>query len=360
MTRSLPPTAALLAALILPAACVTTPEVVARDLQPKPNFFLRGTGMDQDPSPYLGRFVPDDATPATIDEAAAMQLTCTKHIRVRKVPAAGITFDEYLSAGTSASGWLGLQEAGAKASASRSRVVRVRYTTTEKWIADIVDPAAFDACCQRASGQCTKRMIGEFVAGTGAIYAADEHSASGGVQTPEGGAEVKDGVQWRRMLQFQQPAFFAFKLTNVGPKPQEALCDGAWDSRVPSSSQGYLFVGVSDWLESDRLAREAAMGDARLQVVRYLGEQIAEGKLRTEHIGGRVGALKAALQEDKTVTRAAAGVARYVKDRCWKDDSHQGPEGWRYHAKVLAFLPNASVEEAAAAVEQVVPEHRVE
>ncbi len=326
---------------LLASACGTSRPTIddSRDLaaalEAKPNFFLRGSGLDQDPSAYLGRFVPDDATAQTVDEAAAMRLACSQFFTVRKVPAGNVELDEYFTAGTSAAASLGLPAMGLSASAEQGRVVRVRYRLTEKWIADLADPAGFEACCKRAGDQCTRRVIGEFLAGAGEILTTASQSLGAGASHTTGAAEIKDGVAWSRSVRFTEPVFFAFRVTEnrfTGP----GTCAGNWADEPPRSAQGRYFVGVSDWLESERVARDQAMFDARRQVVRFLGERIAQG-----------GVADARLSDDAFVRRSSEALAKHLKDECWKPEQYQGPEGWRYRARVLTFVPEAEVTGAA-------------
>ena len=319
---------------------------------PKPNFHLR-TSIDQDPSTYLGRFVPADVDPNMIDDSEAMQLSCSRFFTIKKIPAAGIEYDEYFQASVGASASIGIPEVKLAVSAGRGKVVRIKYTATEKWVAHLDDPAGFEACCKQAPDQCTGTYLGEFLAGTGVIYAMayekSEAGISGSIKGIPAEADFKDGVTWRRAIAFTQPAFFAFKTTRTPYKTSGGaeMCGEAWDVTVPKSSQGYFFVGVSDWVQSERVARDQASLNARRQVVHFLGEEIRQGGIRRELTGGAIDALETKMKDDSVVDRASAGVARFVKDECWKPEKAQGPNGWRYQAKVLTFIPKSEVEAAA-------------
>jgi hypothetical protein len=123
----------------------------------------------------------------------------------------------------------------------------------------------------------------------------------------------------------------------------------------PRSAQGQHFVGVSEVLDSERAAREAALLDARTQVVRWLGESITTGTLRVQTTTGVGGHLTTALQQQTTLTAAAAGVATLVKDQAWCVEAIGTPAGYRYVAKVLAFLPDGASVPAAEAVLRAAP-----
>ena len=319
---------------------------------PKPNFYLR-TSIDQDPSVYLGRFVPEGTDVRSIDDSEAMQLSCSRFFSIKKIPAAGIEYDEYFRASVAAGASIGIPEVKFAVSADRGKLVRIQYTQTEKWVAHLEDPAGFEACCKAAPDQCTGTYVGEFLAGTGIIYAMayerSEAGVSGNIKGVPADAKFKDGIYWRRAIAFSQPAFFAFKTTKTPHKTSggEAMCGKAWDVTIPKSSQGYFFVGVSEWVQSERVARDQASFDARRQVIRFLGEQIRQGGVRREFTSGAIDALETKLKDDSVVDRTSAGLARFVKDECWKPEKTQGPNGWRYQAKVLTFIPKSEIEAAA-------------
>ena len=137
-------------AVALAACGGTTPRPVLAPttVRPKANFFLR-TGFDTDPSVYLGRFVPDAVAAGDIDDANAQRTTCSQFFTLRKVNGGGVTYDEYFGASEAASAGLSLPvndvPVTAQASHQSGRVVRVQYRLTDKWIADLTDPAAYDA-----------------------------------------------------------------------------------------------------------------------------------------------------------------------------------------------------------------------
>ncbi len=317
------------------------------------NVHLR-SAMDADPSVYLGRFVSDDAPASSIDEAMAAKLACSTHFTVRKVDAGGVEFDHVYQASSQAFAGLNIPQSvpiTASARGESTQVVRVRYELTDKWVADLADPAAYAECCRRQPDQCSGRVVGEFLGGVGTIYYAASSSAEGGLSVKVAGVEVKDGVAWKQATAFgkRKPVFFAFKLTSTANAPA-AAANNDWDVRPPVSPTGRYFVGVSDWIGSERVAREQALADARGQVVRFLGERISEDVKLRETIGGDVSKLTATLASKKSGSRASEGVARFVKDERWKPESTQGPDGMRYRAKVLAFIANAEIQAAAAAL----------
>lgn len=318
------------------------------------NVYLR-SAMDADPSVYLGRFVADATPAASIDEAGAAKLACSTHFTVRKVDAGGVEFDHVYQASTQAAAGLSIPDAvpiSAQVGGSDARMVRIRYELTDKWVADLKDPAAYAECCRRQPDQCSGRVVGEFLGGVGTIYYAASAAGGAGVSVPGAGLEIKDGVAWKQATKFgkRTPVFFAFKLTKtaVGATATD------WDTHPPVSQTGHYFVGVSEWINSERMARDQALADARGQVVRFLGERISEDVKLAETLGGDAGNLKATFAQAKTGSRVSAGVAEFVKDERWKPETTQGPDGVRYRAKVLAFIANEQIAKAAAAAAQAV------
>lgn len=331
---------------------------VAPSVTAPTNMWLR-TGFDTDPSGYLGRFVATGAT--SLDETAAMPLSCSKFITYKKVAGGGVRYDQYYNASSEAAANVGVpvlagMGGAVSASAAASHVVRVSYELTGKMVADIQDPTGFEACCKQAADQCTDLYLGEFIEGRGAIYYAASQSAqgkAGGTYQGVGAeANVKDGVAWHQSIEFPNPVYFAFKTTQnqyTGASVAAGGC-GPWTDAPPRSSQGKYFVGISNPAPTERVARDDAMGNARLQTVKYLGEQISAGSLEQTFTAGDVAKLTAALANEEAVERASAGIARLVKDEAWCIEPESTPEGKIFVAKTLVLLPNAAVTEAAQAV----------
>ncbi len=69
---------------------------------------------------------------------------------------------------------------------------------------------------------------------------------------------------------------------------------------------------------------------------------------------GQLQALQIVMKDERFMERASGGVARFVKDECWENEVTTSPDGTKYMARVLAFIPNEEVEAASKAVlEQV-------
>lgn len=347
----------LLLPMVLASACTPktkAPEGVGPTVVAPQNLFLRNA-FDADPTMYLGRFVPNSDEP--IDESSAMQLTCSQHIKYRKIPGGGVVYDEMFNASTEAAIRVGVPlVANASAGGSASQVVRVRYELTDKYVADIQDPAAFEACCKQAPDQCTERFIGEFIGGKGSVFYSSGQSAgvSGSGVTPQGGSgdvEFRHGMAWQRSIEFPNPVYFAFKTTrNQWSGEGVAGGCGPWTDAPPRSSQGRYFVGISMPMPTQMEARDTALRNGREQVVRYIAEGVDSGSLSVRVTEGLSNALSTQVEDARVVETAASGVARLVGDEAWCVEPTATPGGNVYVAKVLMFLPRAQEEAAVAAL----------
>jgi hypothetical protein len=344
----------LILALAACAPKTTPPAVVGPTVVAPSNVFLRNA-FDADPSMYLGRFVPGDEV--SIDESSAMQLTCSQHIVYRKIDGGGVIYDEMFNASTEAAARVGVPLiASASVGASSSQVVRVKYELTEKLVADIKDPGAFEACCKRAPDQCTDRFIGEFIAGKGSVFYSSARSAGakGSGVTPtgtSGDVEFKHGMAWQRSVEFPNSVYFAFKTTrNQWKGDGVAGGCGEWTQTIPRSSQGRYFVGVSRPMSTESDARDGALVNGRQQVVRYIAEGVQTGSLSVSVTEGMANALQTKVEDARVIETASSGVARLVGDEAWCIEPSATPGGNQYVARALLFLPKAQEEAAVQAL----------
>jgi hypothetical protein len=341
-------TTALVAAVLMwtPARAGKGPPP-AEFIPPTTNFHLRAA-FDTDPSVYLGRFIPDGT--ADIDEAVARKTACSKFIAVREVGGGNVQYDEVFQASASAAIGLGVAQTDLRvgASGSKSTSLRASYVATKKLIADIEDPVAFASCCRQSPGECSNRFVGEFLAGTGNIWwaksSSTEASALKALQSAGFEVQASKGVTWAKARSFAEPVYFAFRVTEVPKVDCTTLVN-----TPPKSDKGIYFGAVSEPMASEKLAREMAIGSAREQAIKYLGEQIVTGAVNRTVIGGDVGKLAARFEDEQFVQRAAQGVARFVKDELSCVEKSPSPDGPRFTVRTLAFMPNASLDDAAKA-----------
>lgn len=306
--------------------------------------FMRAS-FDDNPSPYLGRFLPNELEPARIDETQAVQTRCSKFIKFEEVRAGG-KFDEYYNSSTAAGASVSVPGvAGGSIGAGEQSTVRVRYDLKKKLRASVEDQEGFDKCCTADPGQCPDFIIGEFFYGTGEVFQAvgssTDFSAEGVYAAAAAEVEFKDEVAWKRSSTFED-LYFAFRKQRMrtggmvaggaGNDPN----DCSWAYNVPTSLDGNYFVGVSDPSASEGQARDLAMRNARRQVVQFLGEFI------TSSMKTRSSAVEGILEDEKVVSAVAEGLVSKVKDQRWcAPEQTESPRGQMVSVKVLAFFPAA-------------------
>lgn len=237
-----------------------TPSKTATQVSSASHVFLRNS-FDKDPSSYVGRFVPRGAT--DLDETAAMQLTCSQHISYEFVEAGGVEYTETMAVSSEVAAKIGVPlVASGSASASKDAMVKVHYELTGKMIGNIEDPEAFATCCKDAPDQCTDRYIGEFLQGTGSVYQSSSMNLAAGGQgrSPqgvegEGSASHDESVD--RVVEFDEPVYFAFKLTETPYTRATSAC-GSWVDTPPVEEGSVFFVASSRPVRSEGMARTFA------------------------------------------------------------------------------------------------------
>lgn len=247
-------------------------------LSPSANVHLRNS-FDTDPSAYLGRFVPDTASGA-YDESSSMSLSCSQYVTYRRVDGGGVRYNELLEVSSAASARLGVPLiADASGSGSTNRIIRVSYELTGKMIGEITDPAGFEACCKASPDQCTRRYIGEFIEGRGAIY----HEVSNSVQAEASGTDPSSGVNgniefshgtaWARGVEFPNPVFFAFKISETPYNQQStSSCADFMTTLPPGDEDGvYLLGSHTNAARDEATARRRALRNATISAYSAFG-----------------------------------------------------------------------------------------
>jgi hypothetical protein len=320
------------------ASCTS---MVSEGLAPNTgNVYLR-SAFDTDPSSYLGRFVPSGT--ASIDESMARQSRCSEFISWKHIDGGGVTYDHVYQASTEAAASVGVPlVGGGGASAGQNAMVRVQYTLTDKMVAEISDPAAFEDCCRENSASCTELFIGEFIGGTGAIHCGLGQSAAFDLDVLASGVvtdiSIAHGAVWRSSTTFTNPVYFAFRTTDGGRiKPG---C-GDWITAAPTSSAGEYFVGVSGSSQpiyDEQASRASAMDSARSQVYSWALQETAASSSRTTNTNG------AATVEEMAANSSFSGVVGQLKDRNWCVQEEPSGNGTIYKSYVLMFLNSDQVE----------------
>ena len=329
---------------------------------PASDVFLRNA-YDADPTAYVGRFVKNGTLPNAIDEASTYQSACSQYIKPKVVDGAGVFYDEFFNASAAAKLSAGISHvANIGIDARSSSVMRVKYTLAKKMQSVIDDPAAFKSCCLQAADQCTEKYVGEFLMGSGAVYMGAS-SKAGATAKAENGLvipglditvfpelEVSSEMAWFRGTAFPNAVYFAFKTYDVGfNTKQEGGC-GDWVNPPPRSTEGVYFVGISPVADSEASARDLAQKNARVQTVKYLGEQISSGTVQVSGTTGTGAGVVSAMNDASQMQSFASGIARFVRDEAYCVTPMDTAAGRTYSAKVLSILPNTSVADAATTI----------
>ena len=325
---------------------------------PSRNLHLRAA-FDADPSVYVGRFVRAGQDGADLDENRASKTVCSKFFTVREVPV-NQEMDELVYASSQAAASLGVIGGGAMANASssssRGSVLRVRYSIKKKIQVDS-DPDQLKACCAKNPGDCSDMVVGEFLMGSGEIYrvaeTADDASATVGVPPVAAKASVSDASQWKKVQSFKD-SYFAFLPVATGSvdhqavvaaadevKRKEDSCDFCRNIPQDEAQKGLYFCGVSSPAAEESSGRAAAMQNARIQVVKHLGEEIAT---RSTSLSSTA---KGLINDQHFAEAIAKGLATRVKDTKYCSEKENSPDH-RTVYKVLAYVPNDALAEVAS------------
>jgi hypothetical protein len=309
-------------ALVSLLACVKVPAPTVSSASPSSNVWLRSS-FDTDASGYVGRFVPMGTK--QLDESGAMPLACSRFITARFIDGGGVRYAENVQATTEVGARLGFPAVvNAKGGGSGAQSFKVEYTLTGKLVSEIADPEGFAACCKATPDQCSDRFIGEFLQGTGAVYSASSRSVDVGVEAAHpasglgGDTTVKNSSAYTKAVEFPNPVYFAFKVTQTPYTLQASSCP-AWVRTPPSTTDGLMIVGQSKAVKSEDAARKGALSDAQKQMWQATGATAADAQ-------------------------GAGGTGLQTKEWCVETRQVEGEP--RYVGHVLVAVPQATIDAA--------------
>jgi len=266
--------------------CAKAPIPTGPSLEPTANVYLR-SAFDTDPSGYLGRFLPEDQ--GDLDEADGMALACSVHLSWRFVEGGNVETTEVFRASSGLQAHLGVPMAGQlRSTGDAERLARVAYTLTGKMVTTVEDPAAFASCCKAQPDQCTDRMVGEFLQGTGSVYleSAQGRSFHAEAATAEAGGAlvVESGVSWRRAVVFPEPVYFAFKATPTPYRQRPVRTCSGWTPKHPEPADGIVLRAASGPAWTEQAARRQARTALADQLERATG-LVAEAEKKGTVLG---------------------------------------------------------------------------
>lgn len=317
--------------LLLPACALRGGVPSGPSAAPSSNVFLRNS-FDTDPSIYLGRFVPRSAV--DLDEGSAMPLACTQHVTYRFIEGGGVKITETMSVSTQVAARIGVPVvASAQGSGSRTGEVKVEYTLTGKMVAEVADPAAFNECCKAQPDQCTDRFVGEFLQGTGTVYREEARSVDVGAKGTDpssgvsGAAAVSNEKQWSQAIEFPNPVYFAFKVTQTPNNRATSSC-GSWVDNPPVEAGSVFYVGASRDAKNERKARELATRDAQGKAFRSVTDPLATAMANNPNVNGPQRQWAAGMQVVEScveIEPGRKGQSRYVGRVLGKLPQYSGP-----------------------------------
>jgi hypothetical protein len=340
-------------------------------LSTKPSIYLRVT-PDGDASDIIGAFVPDHIPDAEVDESVAVRTRCSKFIAPKRVPATG-EYSEVAAASAGAAGKVGVKNlAKVDVGGQSAEALLIRYKLIEKMQAD-VDEDNLQRCCESAPDQCSKRYIAGALMADGNYYAATQFGSGGDAnlealrvsELPIDANIVFDSeMKWERKVGFKR-SYFAFNvrrgLAGGLDKTGTVADDCSWTKKIPTDLDGTYFVGVSNPMLTEKEARTDALRDAREQVIRSLGEWLAEGSMTASKTIGNTGDLQTLMDDTKVKESLSGGMARSVKDRNWCGPEEQAsPSGMRQVMKVLAYFPHSERDAASKLALQTIIQRQKE
>jgi hypothetical protein len=329
-------------------------------LNTKPSIFLRGT-PDGDASQLIGSFIPDEIPDAEVDEGSAIRTRCSEFIKPKRIPATG-EYSEIAAASSGASGSLGVKSiAKVNLGGNSAEGLMVRYSLIEKMDAD-VDEAGLQQCCSIAPDQCSKRYIAGALMADGNYYGATESGMDAGLDVEalslanvpiDAKLVYEQDMMWERKVNFKRQ-YFAFNVKKslagglggavAAAKPD----DCSWANNLPKDLDGMYFVGVSNPMPTEKLAREDAMRDAREQVIKYMGEFLQDAQQSVQKTVGSAADIQVLMDNTQVKEAMSGGLAKSVKDQKWCGPQEiPTPSGMKSTMKALAYFPNSERKNAS-------------
>lgn len=288
-----------------------------------------------EPSPKAGSFLvayevpvgatPDPARVGTYDVAPS---SCSEALVFETVPATESREELWLV--QSGIGMrLGLPQLGLSASFGQKSLAGISYVVTEKLVVT-GGLEELEACCLRSPEKCTDRYVSEYWRGTGKIsrLTADDAGLKASVRGLEqaGKIDFANTRGWSMASTWDQPMYFAYRVQGFqAPSCQSYMND------LPDLPNKVLFTGVSRRLASEQQAREDARSDARMQVVKYLGEELK-------------------IEGDRVVASAEAVVSGVKDSLVCLDPVAATPEGPSYLARVRMYVDREKLDVAMAEI----------
>ena len=286
-----------------------------------------------EPSPKAGSFlvayepaVGTEPDPARVGTYEVSPSSCSEALVFERVPA-DETREELWLVQSGIGMRLGLPQLGLSASFGHKSLAGVSYVVKEKLVVT-GGLEELEACCLRSPEKCTDRYVSEYWRGTGKIsrLVADESGLKASLKNLEAAGKVDfaNTKGWSMASTWTEPMYFAYRVQGFqAPSCQSYMND------LPDVEAKVLFTGVSRRLASEQQAREDARSDARMQVVKYLGEELK-------------------IENDRVLASAEAVISGVKDSLVCLDPVADTPEGPSHLARVRMYVDRAKIEAAMA------------
>lgn len=242
-----------------------------------------------DPSPSWGsavRRVTDERGMTTMDVVLS---SCTQELTYKDVSASG-DFSKVVKSSLTVGAGMSIDVVDIGGGYQNTQVAGLEYHLSGK---RILDPASVDEyrrCCLVNPDQCQQEVITEWWKGQGAYYTLSNAAAQAKIAVKNVKYAPSANVDWSRGwgVSMKWPSegsecpvfpnagwkecgeFFAYRTQAIQvPTCQQYMQD------TPEKAGFTLFSGVSEWQQSESLARAKAREDVMKQVAAYCGTDVA-------------------------------------------------------------------------------------
>lgn len=288
-----------------------------------------------EPSPSWGSAVRSVTDPTGIVRHEVVLSACTSSLKFKDVSASG-DFSKVVQTELQVGAGVSYDMIDVSGGFQNKQVGGLEYHLSGKRILDPDSVDAYRRCCVLKPDQCQDQVITEWWRGQGAYYYLANSSADAKVAVKNVKFAPQASVNWSRGwgVSMKWPSegsgdpvfpatgwqdagqFFAYRAQPIQvPTCQQYMAD------TPEKVGHTLFAGVSDWFDSESLARNKAREDVTKQIAAYCGTDV-QGNFEAAVVqfGDRVfGAVDAFACVDK---EDAGGVIRYRgRNRVWLQDA---------------------------------------
>jgi hypothetical protein len=289
-----------------------------------------------DPTPAWGSAIKVTTDDKGIKHNDVTISACTSDLHYKDVPASG-DFSKVVQTELQVGVGVAYEVVDVSGGFSNKQVGGLEYHLTGKRILDPDSVDAYRRCCLIKPDQCQDQVITEWWKGLGAYYYLANSKADAKVAVKNVQFAPQANVSWSRGWGV------SMKWPSEG-SGQAAFPDAGWQDSgqyfayraqpisVPTCQQymiespekpGFtLFSGVSDWYDSESLARNKAREDVLKQVAAYCGTDVvgnfdAAGIQFGDRVFATVDGFACQDKED------AGGVVKYLgRNRVWMSDEN--------------------------------------